>query len=145
MLLFLIDQSIRAVKIPHAGSAQINIDLPKTAELIAVPVDFTKFDNIAINQALKVGGKSAKYLIIHIVETVAASYSGANTDDHETREDFKEVQIYIDQLQALGYTAEPLIGYGNPANAIAKDLISEIGSRLAFLTEVGLGYPADVS
>ncbi len=132
----LIDQSIRAVKIPHAGSAQINIDLPKTAELIAVPVDFTKFDNIAINQALKVGGKSAKYLIIHIVETVAASYSGANTDDHETREDFKEVQIYIDQLQALGYTAEALIGYGNPANAIAK-IVNEKEAELLVIAAHG--------
>lgn len=132
----LIDQSIRAVKIPHAGSVQINIDLPKTAELIAVPVDFTKFDNIAINQALKVGGKSAKYLIIHIVETVAASYSGANTDDHETREDFKEVQIYIDQLQALGYTAEALIGYGNPANAIAK-IVNEKEAELLVIAAHG--------
>lgn len=132
----LIDQSFRAVKIPHAGSVQINIDLPKTAELIAVPVDFTKFDNIAINQALKVGGKSAKYLIIHIVETVAASYSGANTDDHETREDFKEVQIYIDQLQALGYTAEALIGYGNPANAIAK-IVNEKEAELLVIAAHG--------
>jgi manganese transport protein len=132
----LIDQSIRAVKIPHAGSVQINLDLPKTAELIAVPVDFTKFDNIAINQALKVGGKSAKYLIIHIVESVAASYSGANTYDHETREDFKEVQIYIDQLQALGYTAEALIGYGNPANAIAK-IVNEKEAELLVIAAHG--------
>jgi manganese transport protein len=132
----LIDQSFRAVKIPHAGSVQINIDLPKTAELIAVPVDFTKFDNIAINQALKVGGKSAKYLIIHIVETVAASYSGSNTDDHETREDFKEVQIYIDQLLALGYTAEALIGYGNPANAIAK-IVNEKQAELLVIAAHG--------
>ncbi len=132
----LIDQSIRAVKIPHAGSVQINIDLPKTAELIAVPVDFTKFDNIAINQALKVGGKSAKYLIIHIVETVAASYSGSNTDDHETREDFKEVQIYIDQLSDLGYSAEALIGYGNPANAIAK-IVNEKDAELVVIAAHG--------
>lgn len=116
----LIDQSISASKLPHAGSMDLNISLPKHAELIAVPVDFTKFDNVAINQALQVGGKSAKYLIIHIVESVAASYSGANTDDHETREDFKEVQEYIDQLSKLGYNAEAFIGYGNPANAIAK-------------------------
>lgn len=132
----LIDQSIRAVKIPHAGSVQINIDLPKTAELIAVPVDFTKFDNIAINQALKVGGKSAKYLIIHIVETVAASYSGSNTDDHETREDFKEVQIYINQLSDLGYSAEALIGYGNPANAIAK-IVNEKEAELVVIAAHG--------
>ena len=132
----LIDQSIRAVKIPHAGSVQINIDLPKTAELIAVPVDFTKFDNIAINQALKVGGKTAKYLIIHIVETVAASYSGSNTDDHETREDFKEVQIYIDQLSALGYSAEAIIGYGNPANAIAK-IVNEKEAELVVIAAHG--------
>jgi manganese transport protein len=116
----LIDQRISASKLPHAGSMDLNINLPKQAELIAVPVDFTKFDNVAINQALQVGAKSAKYLIIHIVESVAASYSGANTDDHETREDFKEVQEYIDQLSKLGYNAEAFIGYGNPANAIAK-------------------------
>lgn len=132
----LIDQSIRAVKIPHAGSVKLNIDLPKTAELIAIPVDFTKFDNIAINQALKIGGKSAKYLIIHIVESVAASYSGSNTDDHETREDFKEVQIYIDQLTDLGYTAEALIGYGNPANAIAK-IVNEKEAELVVIAAHG--------
>lgn len=132
----LIDQSIRAVKIPHAGSVNINIDLPKTAELIAVPVDFTKFDNIAINQALKIGGKSAKYLIIHIVETVAAAYSGADTDDHETRVDHKEVNLYIHQLSELGYHSEAIIGYGNPASAIAK-IVKERNAELIVLAAHG--------
>lgn len=132
----LIDQRISALKLPHAGSMNLNIELPKHAELIAVTVDFTKFDNIAINQALQVGAKSAKYLIIHVVESVAASYSGSNTDDHETREDFKEVQVYIDQLTNLGYTAEAVIGYGNPANAIAK-IVKERKAELLVIAAHG--------
>lgn len=117
-----IDRSIRSIRLPHAGSIALNIELPSSPERIAIPVDFSRFDNVAINQALKIGGNTSTYILIHVVETVAASYSGADSDDHESREDLKELNQYKAQLLESGYKVESMIGHGNPAKSIAAIL-----------------------
>ncbi len=120
-----IDRSIRSIHLPHAGSMELNLELPNHPERIAVPVDFSKFDNIAITQALKIGGNTSAYLLIHVVETVGASYSGADSDDHESREDVKELNAYKEQLLAKGYEVQTIIGHGNPAKSIASIVVSD--------------------
>jgi manganese transport protein len=50
---------------------------------IAVSVDFSNADEVALNSAFELGGTAAKYTLIHVVETVAMLY-GENIDDHET-------------------------------------------------------------
>jgi manganese transport protein len=61
---------------------------------IAVSVDFSNADEVALNSA-ELGGTAAKYTLIHVVETVGAMLYGENIDDHETLVDerLKDYQV----------------------------------------------------
>lgn len=115
-----ISKNMRPLVLPHAGFNAFEIDLPKQAERILVPIDFSTFDKIAINQALQIGGKSASYILVHVVETVAARYSGKQSDDQETRSDKEELEMFVAELKKNDFNTESIIGYGNPAKAIAE-------------------------
>lgn len=115
-----ISKNMRPLVLPHAGFNAFEIDLPKQAERILVPIDFSAFDKVAINQALQIGGKSATYVLVHIVETVAARYSGKQSDDQETRTDKEELELFVAILKKNNFNAESVIGYGNPAKALAE-------------------------
>jgi manganese transport protein len=65
------------------------------------------------------GGKSANYMLIHVVETAGARYHGTEVMDHETQTDVINLDKYVDDLQKLGYKTTGRIGYGIPAQAIA--------------------------
>ena len=86
---------------------------------IAISVDFSKADSVAINHALQLGGSSASYTLIHVVETVGAHLYGQATVDQESHTD----QQRLDQYQALfeqnGFTVNTQLAYGKPAQAIA--------------------------
>ena len=56
---------------------------------IAVLVDFSSADEIALNAAFELGGSQATYTLIHIVETIGAIMYGENISDHETTIDEK--------------------------------------------------------
>ncbi len=109
----------KPVSLPHAGFDSFEINLPSQPNRILVPLDFSSFDKIALNQALQIGGKSAQYLLVHVVETVAARYSGKDSDDRETRTDETELQQYEKELQRNGYQCKSMISFGNPAKALA--------------------------
>ena len=115
-----VHKNLRPLSLPHSGFDSFEIKLPKQAEKILVPIDFSKFDRVALNQALQIGGTSAKYILVHVVETVAARYSGTQSDDHETRTDKKELQLFEQELLRNNYRCSSMIGYGNPAKALAE-------------------------
>ena len=87
---------------------------------IGIPVDFTKNDKITIENALVQGGVSAKYFLIHVVETAGATYYGEKTLDRETKTDQENLERYKVKLDELGYDSEILVGYGTAAHAIAQ-------------------------
>ncbi len=114
-----ISKNMRPLVLPHAGFNRFEINLPKQAERILIPIDFSSFDKIAINQALQIGGNTATYILVHVVETVAARYSGKQSDDQETRTDKEELELFVTELKKNNFNTESIIGYGNPAKAIA--------------------------
>ncbi len=120
-----ISKNMRPLVLPHAGFNTFEIDLPKRAERILIPIDFSSFDKIAINQALQIGGNAATYLLVHVVETVAARYSGKQSDDQETRTDIEELELFVRELKKNNFKTESIIGYGNPAKAIADIATTE--------------------
>ncbi len=87
---------------------------------IAISVDFSDSDEIAINSAFELGGKEANYTLIHIVETVGAIVYGENTDDHETIIDEKLLQEYKEMLSEKGFNVNTKLGFGKPNVTIAK-------------------------
>lgn len=94
-----------------------NLHIPQT-NCIAVALDFSNLDEKLIAYALSQGRQHASYVLMHIVETVAANYSGEAADDYETRSDLQRLEDYEQQLIKLGYDVKIALGY--------KDRIDEI-------------------
>ncbi|MEQ8302945.1 MAG: Nramp family divalent metal transporter [Cyclobacteriaceae bacterium] len=105
-------------KIPH-GTAMILDEITKPIyKRIAIAIDFSKIDSLAIQSALSQGGKEAKYILIHVVESAGAMVYGSSIADKESSLDKAALTKYADQLIELGYAVETKIGYGNPKRKI---------------------------
>lgn len=63
-------------------------------------------------------------MLIHIVETAGAWVMGADIQDYETAADRDNLEQYADELRALGYNSDAVIGYGFARKAIPK-LVNE--------------------
>jgi manganese transport protein len=87
---------------------------------IAISVDFSTADEIAINSAFNLGGLEAKYTLIHVVETVGALVYGKQVDDHETTIDEKLLQEYKLMLREKGFYIKTQLGFGKPNKIIPK-------------------------
>jgi manganese transport protein len=85
---------------------------------IAITVDFSEADEIAINHAFELGGMGAKYTLIHVVETVGAMVYGNNIEDHETLIDEKLLAEYKEMLSQKGFNVKTKLGFGKPNNVI---------------------------
>lgn len=106
--------------VPHGKALELgNLQL-KEYKNIAVTIDFSDMDKVAIENAISQGGKTAAYTLIHIVESAGASVMGEDIEDLETGEDINNLNSYCAHLQSLGYSTEVSIGYGNPAKAISE-------------------------
>ena len=87
---------------------------------IAISVDFSDADEIAINSAFELGGIQANYTLIHIVETIGAMMYGDNIEDHETTIDEKLLKEYQEMLTEKGFKVEVKLGFGKPNSTIPK-------------------------
>ncbi len=87
---------------------------------IAISVDFSSADEVAINNAFELGGIDANYTLIHVVETVGALMFGDNIDDHETTIDEKLLQEYQEMLTENGFKVNVKLGFGKPNKVIPK-------------------------
>ena len=113
--------------IPH-GLATVIDDLDAVKyHHIAVSIDFSQNDTESIRHAIMQGGKHAIYTLIHVVETAGARYYGNEVLDQETQSDVDNLQRYVDAMKNLHYNANPQIGYGSPATAIA-DIVKKEGA-----------------
>ncbi len=87
---------------------------------IAVALDFKILDEKLIAHALKQGNSKATYILLHIVETVSASFSGASTDDIETRKDKERLEKLALQITQMGYKVQTQLGYQDRVNEIVR-------------------------
>ena len=87
---------------------------------IAVALDFKTLDEKLIAHALKQGNGKATYILLHIVETVSASFSGTSTDDIETRGDKERLEALALQMTQMGYKVQTQLGYQDRVNEIVR-------------------------
>ncbi len=106
--------------VPHGNAAAIEAPAGRAHQRICVTVDFSAMDKHTIQTALEQGGPLTEYVLIHVVESAGARYHGEQTLDHESQSDAANMQVYVDRLRDLGYTAEYRIGYGGSVRAIAQ-------------------------
>ncbi|RFM29165.1 iron/manganese transporter [Deminuibacter soli] len=97
----------------------INLSI-QPVSVIAVALDFGSGDEKLIANALAQGKKEAVYYLLHIVETVSASYLGDKADDHETRADNQQLELYAEQLRLMGYTVHTRLGYKSRIQEIVR-------------------------
>jgi manganese transport protein len=119
----------KETKVPHGTAAQLQ-DLEKPVyRRIAITVDFSSVDELAIRSAVAQGSKEAHYVLIHVVETAGAMVYGSEIADLESTRDKEALEKYLAQLQGLGYKAELKIGFGNPKRRI-PEMVKEFDSDL---------------
>ncbi len=85
---------------------------------IAVLVDFSDADQVALNHAFELGGTDARYTLIHVVETVGAMMYGDDIEDHETTMDEELLREYEGLLTNKGYVVTTQLGFGKPHRTI---------------------------
>ena len=106
--------------IPHGEAQVIGPVEPLAYKKVGITVDFSASDRNTIRHALIQGGQTARYELIHVVETAAARFHGETTLDMETQADTANLLKYQQNLADLGYQAEISVGYGTASQAIAR-------------------------
>jgi len=105
---------------PHSLKLQFSKSGNSSKKNIAVSVDFSAADEVALNNAFELGGTDAKYTLIHIVETVGAMVYGGDIEDHETLIDEKLLKEYKEMLTDKGFNVETQLGFGKPYKTIPE-------------------------
>lgn len=115
--------------IPHGEAISLDPVVQTRFSHIAITVDFSPNDARTIQHALSLGGSSATYLLIHIVESAGAIRLGSQIMDNETLHDTENLKKYQLDLMRLGYSATTELGYGKSANVIAT-LVNQSNAEL---------------
>jgi manganese transport protein len=140
VLLYIVFQPFFSAKVKHekiihhSNLGDIHLQEVNAPKVLAVSVDFSASDNKAISKALFLGGKNAHYVLIHVVETPNAFLYGKDTKDHESGEDEKQLNVYRDNLIALGYSCSSVLGFGIPKKEIARIVIEQKSEMLVMGT-----------
>src|SRR5699024_6859318 len=92
---------------------------------IALALDFSQTDEDILSKALAQGYEQTEYVLIHITESASARTLGRESLDYETREDEKQLNLYIDLLHERGIKAKAILGHSKRAKNIAKIIQEE--------------------
>ena len=104
----------------HGVVSKINFVPPKPYATISIAVDFSSSDSKAINKALQLGGKTASYILIHVLESTNAVMYGEETNDVERDEDTQNLLSYKNQITEMGFVCDYKLGFGSPKSVIPK-------------------------
>ena len=107
----------QSVKIHPERETFRSLDIPVFSK-IAIALDFSINDDKLLAYAVGQGKEGTHYMLVHVVESPSAKLFGKDSDDYESRKDKERLQLYVTELQRLGYTAEGFLGY--------KDRVKEI-------------------
>jgi manganese transport protein len=102
---------------------------PPTFRHIAIALDFSEHDEKLLAYAAGQGGKAARYLLIHVVESVSARMLGNESDDYETRNDQERLDHYRGLLESRGLQSQTALGFRHRSREIAR-LAKEHGADM---------------
>jgi manganese transport protein len=109
---------------------------PPAFRHIAVALDFSGHDEKLLSYAAGQGGKDARYLLIHVVESVSARMLGHESDDYETRKDQERLDHYRSLLAEKGMQSETALGFRHRSREIAR-LVREHGADMLVIGSHG--------
>ena len=93
---------------------------PPVFRHIAVALDFSEHDEKLLTYAAGQGGKDARYLLIHVVESASARMLGKESDDYETRKDQERLDHYRELLDRQGLQSQTALGFRHRSREIAR-------------------------
>ena len=128
---------------PHGSATQLHELGTTVYNKIAIAIDFSSVDALAIRSAITQGGKNAKYLLVHVVETAGAMWYGSQIADNESQEDTQALKSYLVQIQEQGYQVEMKIGFGNPKRVI-PEITREFNANLLVMGAHGHNWVKDM-
>lgn len=117
---FLTRKRVAKSVIPHGKAITINEVIKPQYNHVALAVDFSKQDENTLHHALSLGGKNARYLLIHVVESAGAIHMGNDILDKEAQFDLDNLKVYQQNLNEKGYTVEIKLGFGKSASTISN-------------------------
>jgi manganese transport protein len=131
IILFPIIQSKKKQERTALHGAAVELDWSKAAPIdrIAIAVDFSAGDANLIKSAIAQAHVGTELILIHVVESVTASYFQEISDDEESRKDRERLEIYAAILSEKGFKVNYVVGY--------KDRVKEI-VRIVKLTDAQL-------
>ena len=117
---FLSRKRIAKSVIPHGKAIVLDEVIKPNYNHVALAVDFSKQDENTLHHALSLGGKNARYLLIHVVESAGAIHMGNDILDKEAQFDLDNLNVYQQSLQQKGYTVDIKLGFGKSARTISN-------------------------
>jgi len=133
----------KQARIPHGTAVTLDVSDSPVYQRIAITLDFSTIDNLTIQSALAQGGKQAKYILLHVVETAGAMVYGSEIADRESSEDLVSLENYRQQLSEKGYEVTIEVGYGNPKRRIPK-MVTEFKADLLVMGAHGHKFFKDL-
>ena len=133
----------RDAKLPHGTAVKLDVSSKLIYNRIAITIDFSKMDSLTIRSALAQGGMTARYLLLHVVETAGAMVYGSDIEDQESAKDTQSLENYRKQLEEKGYDVEIKIGFGNPRSTIPK-MVKEFQADLLVMGAHGHKFFKDL-
>jgi len=117
---FLSRKRVAKSVIPHGKAIVLNEVIKPNYNHVALAVDFSKQDENTLHHALSLGGKNARYLLIHVVESAGAIHMGNDILDKEAQFDLDNLKVYQQSLQQKGYLVDVKLGFGKSARTISN-------------------------
>lgn len=129
--------------IPHGTAEKFLAEAAQPFRNIVVALDFSGHDEKIIQHALKQGGSSARYTLVHVVESAAARYFEEHADDYETKSDSATLNNYKNNLTEAGFKVSTTLGFGSPVKELVK-VVEEGDYDLMVLGAHGHGTFKDI-
>jgi len=122
IIIFPIIQSKKKQDRTALHGAAVELDWTKAAPIdrIAIAVDFSAGDANLIKSAIAQAHTGTELILIHVVESVTASYFEEISDDEESRKDRERLAQYAATLSQNGYKVNFVLGYKNRVKEIVR-------------------------
>jgi manganese transport protein len=104
----------------HGAAVELDWTTAAPIDRIAIAVDFTTGDANLIKSAISQAHAGTELILIHVVESVTASYFQEISDDEESRKDKERLELYAATLSEKGYKVQFVIGYKNRVKEIVR-------------------------
>ncbi|MDZ4839760.1 MAG: Nramp family divalent metal transporter [Bacteroidota bacterium] len=104
----------------HADAIERLVLKAKPLKRIGVTVDFSKYDEAALNYAIQLSNLDSIIILLHIVETPGAVLVNMETGDSETVTDKILMTKYANLIRSKGYNCEYQLGYGRRVQSISN-------------------------